>query len=191
MHPHAVIAHPCLADRINFVTEAREIGSPDMPQTAATPLADAQNRRRKCAQCGLVNFGSAESCRRCHTDLVEALPDIEKPLSRTRGARRTLLLVAVTIGLSIFIWSRSLLLTSAPIDALYLLQQGPDNRIEPVTRIDAARALMRHILFFAHDREMVARVFDSVLQFVSCVQLARLIFTPDSRAWEPIVSERP
>lgn len=87
-----------------------------MRQTAATPLADAQNRRRTCAQCGLVNFGDAESCRRCHTGLVGASPDIEKPASRTRAARRTLLLVAVTIGLSMFIWSRSLLLTSAPID---------------------------------------------------------------------------
>jgi hypothetical protein len=41
--------------------------------------------------------------------------------------------------------------TSAPIDALYLLEQGSDNRIEPIPRIEAARSLMRHVLFFAHE----------------------------------------
>lgn len=90
-----------------------------MQPTAAQPIADVQSRRRKCAQCGLVNFGDAESCRRCHTVLAEEPPGpsvIEKPASPARGARRTLLLVAATIGLSIFGWSRSLLLTSTPID---------------------------------------------------------------------------
>jgi hypothetical protein len=78
---------------------------------------------------------------------------------------------------------------SAPINALYLLVQGLDNRREPIARIDAARALMRHILFFAHEEEMVARVFDSALEFVSRVEVSRLIFTPDSRAWDLIASE--
>ncbi len=76
--------------------------------------------------------------------------------------------------------------TSAPIDALYLLEQGPENRIEPIAQKDAARALMRHVLFFAHEEEIVARVFDSVLEFVSRVQVSRLVFTPDARAWELI-----
>jgi hypothetical protein len=76
--------------------------------------------------------------------------------------------------------------TSAPLQALYLLVQGPRNRIVPVSKIDAARALMRHILFFAEEKEMVARVFDSVLAFVSHVPVAQLVFTPDARAWELI-----
>jgi hypothetical protein len=80
--------------------------------------------------------------------------------------------------------------TSAPVDALYLLEQGPENRIEPLVRKDAARALMRHILFFAHEEEMVARVFDSVLEFVSRVEVSRLVFTPDARAWELIAPEQ-
>jgi hypothetical protein len=80
--------------------------------------------------------------------------------------------------------------TSAPIDALYLLEQGPENCIEPIAEKDAARALMRHILFFAHEKEMVARVFDSVLEFVSRVKVSRLIFTPDARAWELIAPEK-
>jgi hypothetical protein len=75
---------------------------------------------------------------------------------------------------------------SAPLRRVFLLQQGPDNRIEPVPQPDAARALMRHILFFAQESDLVARVFDSVLEFVSRVEVSRLIFTPDARAWELI-----
>lgn len=45
---------------------------------------------------------------------------------------------------------------------------------------------MRHVLFFADEEEMVARVFDSVLEFVSRVDVAQLVFTPDARAWELI-----
>lgn len=76
--------------------------------------------------------------------------------------------------------------TSAPLDTLYLLEKGPENRINPIAPKDAARALMRHILFFAHEEEMVARVFDSVLEFVSHVEVSQLIFTADQRAWELI-----
>ncbi len=76
--------------------------------------------------------------------------------------------------------------TSAPLESLYLLVQGSENRIKPVPKIDAARALMRHVLFFAEEKEMVARVFDSVLEFVSHIEVAQLVFTPDARAWELI-----
>jgi hypothetical protein len=75
---------------------------------------------------------------------------------------------------------------SGPLETLYLLVQGPENRIKSVAKIDAARALMRHILFFAEEKEMVAKVFDSVLAFVSKIEVAQLVFTPDSRAWELI-----
>ena len=74
--------------------------------------------------------------------------------------------------------------TSAPLEALYLLVQGPENRIASISKIDAARAIMRHVLFFAEEKDLVAKVFDSVLEFVSRVHVAQLIFTPDARAWE-------
>ena len=45
---------------------------------------------------------------------------------------------------------------------------------------------MRHVLFFADEKDMVARVFDSVLEFVSHIEVAQLVFTPDARAWELI-----
>jgi hypothetical protein len=76
--------------------------------------------------------------------------------------------------------------TSAPLKTLYLLIQGPENRIAPISKIDAARAIMRHVLFFAEEKDLVAKVFDSVLEFVSRVHVAQLIFTPDARAWELI-----
>jgi hypothetical protein len=76
--------------------------------------------------------------------------------------------------------------TSAALHRLFLLEQGPHNRIEPVPQPDAARSLMRHVLFFAQESDLVARVFDSVLEFVSRVEVSRLIFTPDARAWELI-----
>ena len=76
--------------------------------------------------------------------------------------------------------------TSAPLEALYLLVQGPENRIVPIPKIEAARAIMRHVLFFAEEQDLVAKVFDSVLEFVSRVHVAQLILTPDARAWEII-----
>jgi hypothetical protein len=82
--------------------------------------------------------------------------------------------------------ARSGVNTSAPLRALYVLEQGPYNRVEPIAQADATRALMRHILFFAHEEELVARVFDSVLEFVSRVEVSRLVFTADARAWEAI-----
>lgn len=75
---------------------------------------------------------------------------------------------------------------SAPVDTLYFLVQGKENKIEPIGQGDAARALLRHILFFAHDGELVRQVFDAALRFVSSVNVAKLVFTPDARAWEMV-----
>jgi hypothetical protein len=55
--------------------------------------------------------------------------------------------------------------------------------ISPVLSLDGNK---RHILFFAQEKEMVARVFNSVLECVSRVEVSRLIITPDRRAWELI-----
>jgi len=72
----------------------------------------------------------------------------------------------------------------APLAALYFLEKGPVGRIEPVGELAASRELLRHILFFAHDQELVNRVFASALEFVSRVPVARFAFAPDERAWE-------
>jgi hypothetical protein len=75
----------------------------------------------------------------------------------------------------------------APLAAIYLLAQGPANRIDPVSKADAARALLEGVLFFAHDSALVAQVFDSVCALVERVPVHRLTFVPDSRVWEAII----
>ncbi len=75
---------------------------------------------------------------------------------------------------------------SAPFGALYFLEKGPVNRIEPIDDLAAARALLRNILFFSHDEQLVRRVFDSAFEFVSRIATARLIFTPDESVWRLI-----
>ncbi len=75
----------------------------------------------------------------------------------------------------------------APLAALYLLAQGTENRIGPVAEADALRELLRCVLFFAHDSELVGHVFDSVCNLVQRVPVRRLTFVPDSRVWELIV----
>lgn len=74
----------------------------------------------------------------------------------------------------------------APLAALYLLVKGPENRFETITESEAARAMLRHILFFAQDQELVGLVFESVLDFVSRVPVRRLVFARDPRVWELI-----
>ena len=75
---------------------------------------------------------------------------------------------------------------SAPIAAVYLLAQGPENRIDPVEPGDAARSLLSNVLFFAEDEELVQSTFYSAFEFVSRVPVSRLTFVPDSRVWELI-----
>lgn len=75
---------------------------------------------------------------------------------------------------------------SAPIAALYLLAQGPENRIDAVAPAEAARSLLSNVLFFAEDEELVQSTFHSAFEFVSRVPVSRLTFVPDSRVWELI-----
>jgi len=75
---------------------------------------------------------------------------------------------------------------SAPIAALYLLAQGPENQIDPVPLAEAFRSLLANVLFFAEDEQLVQAVFHSAFDFVSRVPVLRLTFVPDCRVWELI-----
>lgn len=75
---------------------------------------------------------------------------------------------------------------SAPIAALYLLAQGPENKIEPVASGEATRSLLTNLLFFAEDEELVQSTFHAAFEFVSRVPVFRLTFVPDARVWEMI-----
>ena len=76
--------------------------------------------------------------------------------------------------------------TSAPVAALYLLAQGPENRMDAVAVADAARELLANTLFFANDQQLVQQVFQAACDFVDRVPVYRLTFTPDARIWEMI-----
>jgi hypothetical protein len=74
----------------------------------------------------------------------------------------------------------------APIAALYLLAQGSENKIEPISPADAARGLLENILFFARDPELVKLVFHAACAFTDRVPVRQLTFLPDVRVWEMI-----
>jgi len=74
----------------------------------------------------------------------------------------------------------------APLAAVYFLQKGSENTIEPVKSSEAARMLLENVLFFAHDPELVGLVFESACKLVSCVPVYRLTFVPDESVWELI-----
>jgi hypothetical protein len=75
---------------------------------------------------------------------------------------------------------------SAAVAVLYLLAQGPENRVDPVSTADAGRELLANMLFFAEDPEMVHPAFQAACDFVGRVPVRRLTFVPDARVWELI-----
>lgn len=75
---------------------------------------------------------------------------------------------------------------SAPVAALFFLDKGPENRIQSVSTPEAIRRLLRNILFFAEDADLVKLVFRSACEFVDRVPVQRLTFVPDERVWNMI-----
>ena len=76
---------------------------------------------------------------------------------------------------------------SAPVEGLFFLRKGPENRLDPLPASDALRRLMRNILFFAQDRELVDKLFATACDFVSRVPVCELTFYPDQRVWDEII----
>lgn len=75
---------------------------------------------------------------------------------------------------------------SAPLATVFLLAQGSVNKIEPVSPPEAARCLLRNVLFFAEDSELVQLVFRSVCEFVDKVPVQKLTFLPNATVWDLI-----
>jgi hypothetical protein len=80
---------------------------------------------------------------------------------------------------------------SAPVSALFFLEQGPENRVEELTSAEAVRRLMRNILFFAEDRGLVEKLFAAACDFVAGVPIRRLTFYPDARVWDEVRNFEP
>ena len=76
--------------------------------------------------------------------------------------------------------------TIAPVSALFFLEKGPENRVDELPPAEAVRRLMRNILFFAEDRELVEKLLSTACDFVERVQVRRLTFYPDARVWDEI-----
>ncbi len=75
---------------------------------------------------------------------------------------------------------------SAPISALFFLEQGPKNCIAEFPSTEAVRRLMRNILFFAEDPGLVDKLFATACNFISKVPIRRLTFYPDAKVWDDV-----
>jgi hypothetical protein len=75
---------------------------------------------------------------------------------------------------------------SAPVRALFFLEQGPANRIDELSQSEGVRRLMRNILFFAEDRALVEKLLATACDFVAKVPIRRLTFYPDARVWNEV-----
>jgi hypothetical protein len=72
---------------------------------------------------------------------------------------------------------------TAPVAALFFLEQGPENRVDELPPAEAVRRLMRNILFFAEDKNLVEKLLATACDFVARVPIRRLTFYPDARVW--------
>jgi len=77
----------------------------------------------------------------------------------------------------------------APLAAVYLLEKGAANGVEPVDPAQAARAILANLLFFAEDAELVQSVFAAAMNLVEQVPVRRLTFLPDARVWDLVAAE--
>jgi hypothetical protein len=76
--------------------------------------------------------------------------------------------------------------TVAPVSALFFLEKGAENRVDELPPAEAVRRLMRNILFFAEDPQLVEKLLATACNFVQTVPARRLTFYPDSRVWNEI-----
>jgi hypothetical protein len=74
--------------------------------------------------------------------------------------------------------------TSAPIAGLYYLVQAPRNHLTAMKPVDAVRALLESVLFFAEDPELVTLVFQSACDIVSRLPVYKLEFKRDQSVWD-------
>ena len=73
---------------------------------------------------------------------------------------------------------------TAPVSALFFLEQGPENRADELTSAEAVRRLMRNVLFFGEDHGLVEKLLATACDFVAKVPIRRLTFYPDVRVWD-------
>jgi hypothetical protein len=75
---------------------------------------------------------------------------------------------------------------SAPIAAVHVLVQAPDNEFAAISPADSIRILMGNVLFFAEEPASVQRVFENVCDFAAHVPVGEMRFRREPAAWELI-----
>jgi hypothetical protein len=75
---------------------------------------------------------------------------------------------------------------TAPVAALYFLTQGQEDRAKALSLALSVRRLLRNILFFADDVNLVEQLFGSACEFVSRVPVYELTFRPSAKVWNLI-----
>ncbi len=75
---------------------------------------------------------------------------------------------------------------SAPVSCLFFLEKGPENCVAELASSEAVRRLMRNILFFADDPDLVKKLLQTACDFVSQVPIRRLTFYPDGKVWDTV-----
>lgn len=73
---------------------------------------------------------------------------------------------------------------AAPLAGLFHLVQAGENRIVPMTGVDAARTLLQSILCFEGDACLTRDVFDAACELVTRVPVATMRFERHPRVWE-------
>src|SRR3982751_4269962 len=78
--------------------------------------------RSKCLNCGLVNFSTDESCRRCGSPLNETPEELietgdEEKKKPVRSLKQRVFWITGTTLLILFAWHASLLISSEPLSA--------------------------------------------------------------------------
>jgi hypothetical protein len=73
---------------------------------------------------------------------------------------------------------------SFPLTGVYLLQKARENRVEPLERSQALRAVLENVLFFSKEKAHQERLLEWAAALVEQVPMHRLHFRRDASFWE-------
>jgi hypothetical protein len=76
--------------------------------------------------------------------------------------------------------------TFAPVETLYLLEHGAEDRVDSLPPRQALTQLLRNVLLFAHESESVGNVFASAFDLISRLPVRRLRFAPTPQVWSAL-----
>jgi hypothetical protein len=80
---------------------------------------------------------------------------------------------------------------SAPVAAIFRLEQGGIDRIREMSSAHAVRTLMRNILFFGRDADLRAAVLDSACGIAADIAVSTLTFRNDASVWDVVERQVP